>query len=80
MATPTDPTLDLGAPFRSLDFDAAPVMFANHFLVQHQLNEFVVTLDQVTLARTGLTRDRMVELIGILQTTLLEHDRTTGSA
>jgi hypothetical protein len=23
-------------------------MFANHFLVQHQLNEFVVTLGQVT--------------------------------
>jgi hypothetical protein len=31
-----------------------------------------------TLARTGLTRDRIFELIGLLQATLREHDRIAG--
>lgn len=33
-----------------------------------------------TVARTGLTRDRLVELIEILQATLREHDRNLGSS
>ena len=32
-----------------------------------------------TVARTGLTRDRLVELIGILQETLRDHDRLAGA-
>ena len=32
-----------------------------------------------TVARTGLTSDRLVELIGILQETLREHDRVVGA-
>ena len=33
-----------------------------------------------TLSRTGLTRDRLVGLIGILQPALEEHDRSHGSS
>jgi hypothetical protein len=104
MATSTQPRAHFGAPLQWLDFDGTPILFANHFLVQHQPNEFVLTFGQVTgppvvgtpeeireqtlqigsvpirtLARTGLTRDRMVELIGILQETLREHDRVAGA-
>ena len=82
-----------------------PDLFSNHFLAQHQPNEFVLTFGQVTgppvvgtpeqireqardlgrvpiqtVARTGLTRDRVVELIGILEATLKEHDRIFGSS
>jgi hypothetical protein len=35
-------------PLQWIDFDKAAILFANHFLVQHQLNEFVLTLGQVT--------------------------------
>ena len=105
MSTSTQPLTNLGAPLQWIDFDATPITFANHFLVQHQPNEFVLTFGQVTgppvvgtpdqireqtlnigrvpirtLARAGLTRDRMVELIGLLQETLREHDRIAGSS
>ena len=105
MATTTQPLTDFGAPLQWIDFETTPILFANHFLVQYQPNEFVVTFGQVTgppvvgtpdqvrdetrqlgrvpirtLARTGLTRDRIVELIALLQTTLREHDRTTGTS
>lgn len=104
MATSTQPLTGLGAPLEWLDFDATPILFANHFLVQHQPNEFVLTLGQVTgppvvgtpdqvreqtqrigrvpirtLARTGLTRHRMVELIALLREAVGEHDRIAGS-
>ena len=86
-----------------VDFEQLPIVFANHFLVQHQPNEFVLTVGQVTgppvvgtpeqvreqargasrvpihsLARVGLTRERLVELMNILQATLEDHDRLAG--
>jgi hypothetical protein len=90
---------ELGA-LEWIDFEEQPIVFANHFLAQHQPDEFVLTLGQVTgppvvgtpeqiraeartashvpihtLARVGLTRHRLVELIAILQSTLEDHDR-----
>lgn len=89
-----------GLPLAWIGFDEAPIEFANHFLVQHQPHEFVLTLGQVTgppvvatsdergdpvgdrdhvpimtLARVGLTRHRLAELITLLQAELDEHDR-----
>jgi hypothetical protein len=91
---------EVGARLEWIDFDEAPIVFANHFLVQHQPDEFVLTLGQVTgpplvgtpeqireqardasevpihtLARVGLTRHRLTELIAVLQSTLDDHDR-----
>jgi hypothetical protein len=94
---------DISIPLEWIDFDETPILFANHFLVQHQIEEFVVSLGQVvgpptvappedltapaapihdarhvpinTLARFGLSRHRMVELIELLQNAVEEHDR-----
>jgi hypothetical protein len=90
----------LGLPLTWVDFDETPIMFGNRFLVQHQPDEFVVSIGQVTsppftgtadeirrqardltqveiatVARIGLTRHRLVELIAMMQATLEEHDR-----
>ena len=91
---------DVGASLEWIDFDELPIVFANHFLVQHQPDEFVLTVGQVTgpplvgtpdqirgqardgaevpihtLARVGVTRHRLTELIAVLQAALDEHDR-----
>jgi hypothetical protein len=93
-----DGSVDL--PLIWAEFDDVPIFFANHFLVQHEPDEFVLTLGQVsgpplvgtpdqvraqlgqidhvpitTLARVGLTRQRLTELIALLQAELAEHDR-----
>jgi hypothetical protein len=96
-------TQDISVPLQWIDFDEIPILFANHFLVQHQIEEFVVSFGQVvgpppvgppadltapagpihdprhvpinTLARFGLSRHRMVELIALLQNAVEEHDR-----
>lgn len=39
---------ELKLPLSMSDFDESPIQFANHFLVQHQPDEFVVSLSQVT--------------------------------
>jgi hypothetical protein len=38
---------DIAVPLEWIDFDETPILFANHFLVQHQLEEFVVSMGQV---------------------------------
>ena len=69
---------ELGA-LEWVDFEEQPIVFANHFLVQHQPNEFVLTLGQVTGPPVvGLTRPRVLELINVLQATLEDHDRIAG--
>ena len=96
-------TQDISVPLEWMDFDETPILFANHFLVQHQLEEFVISLGQVvgpptvappedltapaapihdarhvpinTLARFGLSRHRMTELVELLQNAIEEHDR-----
>ena len=35
-------------PLSMSDFDDSPILLANHFLIQHQPDEFVVSLSQVT--------------------------------
>jgi hypothetical protein len=104
MTAISHPGAELGLPLEWIDFDESPILFANHFLIQRQPNEFVLTLGQVTappvvgtpeeireqsrefghvtvntLARVGLTRLRMTELISMLQNALDEHDRLFGS-
>jgi hypothetical protein len=85
-----------------VDFDQETIVFANAFLVQHQPDEFVFSLGQVTgppvigtpeqlreaaataptpiltLARFGVTRERVGELIGLLQEAVEDHDRVNG--
>jgi hypothetical protein len=82
-----------------VDFDEDAIVFANAFLIQHQPDEFVISIGQatgppvvgtpeqvreaadsspvpiLTLARFGLTRHRLSELIAVLQATLDDHDR-----
>jgi hypothetical protein len=95
----------LSVPLDWIDFDDAPIFFANHFLVQHQPDEFVLTVGQVTgpplvgtpeqvraaarefthvpihtLARVGMTRQRLTELIALLEATLSAHDRASAEA
>jgi hypothetical protein len=93
-------TEELRLPLAMGDFNESPILFANHFLVQFQDDEFVLAVNQVTgpplvgtpeqvraqarelshvpvhtLARVGLTRHRLIELIALLQERLEEHDR-----
>jgi hypothetical protein len=86
---------EIGASLEWIDFDEVPIVFANHFLVQHQPDEFVITVGQSTgpplpatpqeaisvetLARIAVTRRRLTELIAVLQAALEDHDRVLGS-
>jgi hypothetical protein len=69
------------------EIDETPILFANEFLIQHQPDEFFVTIGQATglapaplytIARVALTRHRLTELISLLEDQLAEHDRKTG--
>ena len=76
-----------------------PILFANQFVIQHEKNEFVLTVGQLqppillgspeerkeqakkltyvpikVVARFGLTRQRLAELIEVLQTNLRNYD------
>jgi hypothetical protein len=66
------------------EIDETPILFANEFLIQHQPDEFFVTIGQAsglaptpvyTIARVALTRHRLTELISLLEHRLAEHDR-----
>ncbi|CAN5482774.1 hypothetical protein BH20ACT17_BH20ACT17_17990 [soil metagenome] len=63
---------EITLPLEWIDFDETPILFANHFLAQHQLEEFLLSMG---LARVGLMRHRMVELIASLQNALEERDQ-----
>jgi len=39
---------ELSLPLSMDDFDDSPILLANHFLIQHQPDEFVLSLSQVT--------------------------------
>ncbi len=41
---------ELSLPLSMSDFDDSPILLANHFLIQHQPDEFVVSLSQVSPA------------------------------
>jgi hypothetical protein len=53
-------------PLAWVEFDEVPILFANHFLVQHQPEEFVVTLGQVTGPPLVGTPEQVNEQIGQL--------------
>ena len=56
---------ELSLPLSMSDFDDSPILLANHFLIQHQPDEFVVSLSQVTAPP-------------LVQEGLDEHDRLMG--
>ena len=39
---------ELRLPLAMSDFDDSPILLANHFLIQHQPDEFVLSMSQVT--------------------------------
>ena len=39
---------DLRLPLAMSDFDDGPIVLANHLLIQHQPDEFVVSMSRVT--------------------------------
>ncbi len=86
-------------PIVYTDMEDKPILFANQFVIQHQKNEFVLTVGQLqppillgspeerkeqvkkltyvpikVVARFGLTRQRLVELVEALQTNLRKYD------
>lgn len=91
----------IAVPLTYVGFDETPITFANAFLVQHDADEFLLTVAQLApppitaateeearvqlgaipfvpvrvLARFGMTRRRLVELIAALQQNLENHDR-----
>jgi hypothetical protein len=94
---------EVSLPLEWVEFEETPIIFGNQFLIQHQPDEFVISMGQVTgppvigtpeqmheqmlatshvpihtIARVGLTRHRLVELISVLQATLEVHDRVVG--
>jgi hypothetical protein len=105
MVVSTQPAAQLSLPLQWIDFDETPIRVSNHFLAQHQPNEFVLTFGQATgspvvgtpeqmreqardfsrvpsrtMARTDLTRGRVLELIELHQSTRREHDRVGPSS
>jgi hypothetical protein len=84
-------TDDVRLPLAMSDFDDSRILLANHFVIQHQPDEFVVSMSQLTappligtshgdvpvhtIARVAMNRRRVVELIALLQERLEEHDR-----
>jgi hypothetical protein len=86
-------------PIVFIGADEIPVHYANQFVVQHEQNEFFLTVGTVTppillgseeerlrqasqlsyipirvVARIAMTRDRLTELIGVLQANLKTFD------
>jgi hypothetical protein len=57
---------ELGLPLTWTDFDETPIMFANHVVVQHQPDEFVLSLSQVVgPPLTGTDVDRREQATGV---------------
>ena len=50
---------DLRLPLAMSDFDDSPILFANHFIIQHQPDEFVVSMGQLTAPPLIGTPDQM---------------------
>jgi len=86
-------------PVTYLGLEDVPILFANQFVIQHEKNEFVLTVGQLqppillgspeerkeqakkltyvpirVVARFGLTRQRLAELIEVLQSNLRKYD------
>ena len=86
-------------PVTYLGLEDVPILFANQFVIQHEKNEFILTVGQLqppillgspeerkeqakkltyvpirVVARFGLTRQRLVELVEALQNNLRKYD------
>ena len=86
-------------PVTYLGLEDVPILFANQFVIQHEKNEFILTVGQLqppillgapeerkeqakklayvpikVVARFGLTRQRLAELIEALQSNLRKYD------
>jgi len=89
----------VGVPIAFLGIEDVPVLYANHFIIQHNQNEFILSVGQLSppillgtpeeqaeqarqlsyvpvkiVARLAMTRQRLSELIGILQTNHATYD------
>ena len=87
-------------PLTYLGLEDVPILFANQFVIQHEQNEFVLTVGQLqppillgspderkeqakrltyvpirVVGRFGLTRQRLAELIEVLQSNLQTYDK-----
>jgi flagellar motor switch/type III secretory pathway protein FliN len=92
-------------PLVYVGIDDVPILYANQFIVQHQQDEFIISVGQVSppvllgdeaeqreqaarlsyvpvrvVARLGLTRQRLAELITVLETNLEHFDAEKGRA
>ena len=90
-------------PLVYVGIEDVPVLFANQFLVQHEQNEFLLTVGQLqpppllgspeekmeqlktmtyvpvkVVARFGMTRQRLAQLVEVLQTNLQNYDEKEG--
>ncbi len=86
-------------PLTYLGLEDVPILFANQFVIQHEKNEFVLTVGQLqppillgspdeqkeqakkltyvpirVVGKFGLTRQRLAELIEVLQSNLRTYD------
>ena len=93
----------IAVPIVYVGADEVPVHYANSFIVQHQQNEFFLSIGTLTppiligspdevreqakqisyvpvrvQARIAMTRDRLVELIGLLTENLATFDKNKG--
>ena len=84
MASSTRPGTEFSLPLQWIDFEETPILFTNHFLAQHQSNEFVLTFGQVTGPPVVGTPDQIRDASGLghvpIQATLREHDRIHGAS
>ena len=87
-------------PLTYLGLEDVPILFANQFVIQHEKNEFILTVGQLqppilvgapeerkeqakkltyvpirVVGRFGLTRQRLAELIEVLQSNLRTYDK-----
>ena len=90
----------ISLPITYLGLEDMPILFANQFVIQHEKNEFVLTVGQLqppillgtpeerkeqakkltyvpirVVARFGLTRQRLAELIEVLQSNLRTYEK-----
>ena len=71
-------------PAPMTEFEDTPILFSNHFLVQHQPHEFVLTFGQVTgppvVGTPEQVRAQACDLNHVPIHTPDEHDRMLGSS
>ncbi len=92
--------IDIDISIAWVGVEDTPIVFANQFVIQHEPEEFILTVGQLAppmllgtneqkaeqakqldyvpikaLARIGMSRKRMQELVAVLQGNLEQHDK-----